>query len=144
MRVTADGVDDRTPQQTDPKYSSVAAHPCRYPTNDSFMKIKSAGLSLAAAAATAFAPFGMLAALTFSPVAHAGCPGLTDGIGNNTAAAHNSCCADAQMAGVHMDNCGGGPAPLPPAMPPQTLGPCPGGTSPGVGPCGSCGVNACS
>lgn len=45
------------------------------------------------------------------------CPGLTDGVGNNTAAAHNACCVDSAMAGRSEPGCGA-PAALPPAPAP--------------------------
>jgi hypothetical protein len=76
------------------------------------MKIKRAGLTLAAAAATAFAPFAALAFLALTPmvpVAQA-CPGASDGIGNDTRAAHDACCADHLMAGQPLPpECNAGP-----------------------------------
>lgn len=84
------------------------------------MKIKRAGFTLAAAAATALAPFGALAFLALTPmvpVAHATCPGLTDEIGNNTAAAHNSCCGDKALMGKSDPTCGA-PAAVPAPPPP--------------------------
>lgn len=86
------------------------------------MKIKSPGLTLAAAAATALAPFGALTILALTPLAPVAqaCPGLVDDAGNNISAAHNACCGDAQISGRSEPNCNylgvvpAAPQPLPP------------------------------